>query len=147
MAGSGSTGDCAGSAAWNRASAALRASVKPTTAATVDRIAAAPQTQRGPTASVSRPASTIPSARNVTFELIRTVNALPRNRSGAPRCTSSALQTIVAPLPAPDTITQTAATQTVGGGEEEGGGVDPVGEVGAAGRHEGAADERADRPG
>src|SRR5262249_57953789 len=55
-----------------------------------------------------------PSARKVTLELISTVNALPRNRSGAPRCTSSALQTIVAPLPAPETITQSAATQTLG---------------------------------
>src|SRR5512132_31159 len=115
MAGSGSSGGVwGGSAARRGASAAPRASVKPTTAATVERIAAAPQTQRGPYASVSRPASTMPRARNVTFELIRTVNALPRNRSGAPRWTSSALQTIAAPLPAPETITQTAATQTLG---------------------------------
>ena len=43
-----------------------------------------------------------------------TVNTLPRNRSGAPRWTSRALQTTAIPFPTPERTTQAAATQTLG---------------------------------
>ena len=43
-----------------------------------------------------------------------TVKARPRSSSGAPRWTSSALQTTAAPLPSPRATTQRGATQTFG---------------------------------
>ena len=60
------------------------------------------------------PAAIMPAPSVTAVELMSTVNARPRSASGAPRCTSSALQTTVAPLPAPETTTQIAATQTLG---------------------------------
>ena len=94
--------------------ATRRERAKPTTAATQAATAAAAQTQRAPTTSVSRPATIMPSISMPTFELISTANARPRSSSGAPRWTSSALQTTAEPLPHPSTTTQAAATQTFG---------------------------------
>ena len=42
------------------------------------------------------------------------MNTRPRIASGAPRCTSTALQTTATPFPTPETITQAAANQTFG---------------------------------
>ena len=81
---------------------AARASRKPTTAATAKATAAAPQTQRGPR---RRSAARDDHAEHehAKFVLMSTVKARPRSGSGAPRWTSSALQTTAAPFPAPET--------------------------------------------
>src|SRR5438445_4780694 len=75
---------------------------------------AASRIQRAPIDSVSQPATTIPVVTKATFVLIIIANARPRRASGAPRWTSSALQTIAEPFPQPATITEADATQTFG---------------------------------
>src|SRR5205807_1093842 len=74
-----------------------RASTRPSAAATARMPAAIPQTQRAPSAFVTMPAAIMPAPSVTAVELMSTVNARPRSASGAPRCTSSALQTTVAP--------------------------------------------------
>ena len=70
--------------------------------------------QRAPIASVSQPAITIPAVTKATFVLISIAKARPRSASGAPRWTSSELQTIAEPFPQPATITEADATHTFG---------------------------------
>jgi len=56
----------------------------------------------------------MPAVTRAKLELISTANARPRSASGAPRWTSSELQTIAEPFPQPETTAHAEATQTFG---------------------------------